>query len=524
MAFTNQPIVREYMEEKSSNSGHLTAALSQLYPNYKKYDGEIIAELREKYSQQLREDPDYEQTEETFYFDADILNPMIAKTPEQLTPEQQEMQLQILRDLIVYLQIGDDQTSIVNAQSFDTRIPKSRAEMRLIMAQYDEVISRGVFPNAEKITESDELYLSSLREYNSLGDSLFEDMFIAEDGTLPFKSVFEKVLNKDTEGMQDGFKEAYSKLLISLAHPSNRKSLDKKLRVLERFEQFYITTIVQSITGPMGVISQEANRLMYGQNGPSMAEQVLEIQTTNHPLSENVFMKSFIPVVQEERDAKTKNDYIEPRFKVLNMYDDAEVVDGYDQIREYDAANNTNYAADLWKTTILQAGMMNTPFSFLDKISGEVTATTMEEIYERYSSNTIKLNDPNNASIGTGDLMLQLFAQNMIYDSDIVPFVKSIKFIPQNIQDYSLFVKAYKYVPGLSAGQKTEGRAKIKRDFDLFKLSKLSKTDAYETGVSTVAVPMDGVSLSSRNFMQAYVLPEGETYTPENTDKPNPCK
>ena len=305
---------------------------------------------------------------------------------------------------------------------------------------------------------------------------------------------------------------------------NNKKSLDKKLRVLERFEQFYITTIVQSVTGPMGVISQEANRLMFGQNGPSMAEQVLKIQTTDHPLSDNAFINSFIPVVQEERDAKTKNDYIEPKFKALNIYDDAAIVDAYEQIKEFDALNNTNYASDLWKTTVLQAGMMNTPFSFLDKISGEITAEAMEEIYKRYSSTTIRLNDPNDASIGSGDLMLELFAKNMIYDSDIVPFVKSMKYIPQNIQDYALFAKSYKYVPGLTAGQRTEGRARVKRDFDLFRLVKSESIGPYETGVSVTAVPMDGVSLSSRNFMQAYVLPEGETYTPEDTDKPNPCK
>jgi hypothetical protein len=525
VAFTNQPIVREYMEELSANSGHLSTALNELYPNYKEYEADIIEKLLLKYSERLREDENYSSTkEEPFMFTAETLKPMIAKTPEQLTPEQQEMQLQILKDLIVYLQIGDDQTSLINAQSFDTRVPKSRAHMRLIMAQYQEVLSRNVFPNAENITESDELYLSALREYNELGDSLFEDLFIAEDGTLPFKAVFEKVLNKQTKEVENGFKSAYSKLLISLAHPSNRKSLDKKLRVLERFEQFYITTIVQSVTGPLGVISQHAGRLLYGKNGASMAETLLEIQTTDHPLKDNPFMQSFIPVVQEERDTRTKNDYIEPRFKTLNMYDDAEIVDAYEQIVAYDARNNTDYASDLWRTAVLQAGMMSTPFSFLDRMPGEMTAKTMEEVYARYSSNTIRLNDPNDASIGTGDLMLKLFAQNMIYDNDIVPFVKNPKYIPQSIQDYALFFKSYTYVPGLKAGEKTEGKAKVKRDFDLYIVARPKEARSYESGVTVSYDKVDGVSLSSRNFIQAYVLPENEDFSEEQEKPKDHCK
>ena len=524
---TNQPIVKEFMERKDASNGHLSNALNELYEGFKKYDSDIIEDLRSEYSTAYREDSKYkEPVNSPTYFTNEMLEGMIGLAPENMTPKQQEMQLQLLRDIQVYMAIGNDQTSVINAQSFDTRLPKSRAHMRLIMAQYNEVLNRGVFPNVERITESDELYLSALREYNAIGDSLFQDMFVAEDGTYPFRAVFNAVLENDLGEITNGFQVAYSKLLISLAHPNNRLSLDKKLRVLERFEQFHISGVVQNIAGPLGVLSQQSRRLMFGEGGKSMAQQVLEIQTTDHPLKNNPFIQSFIPVVQEERGTKTKNDYLEPRFKTLNIYDDAAIVDAYEEIRKYDSLNNTSYATDLWKTAIMQAGTMNTPFSFLDRMSGDMTAEMMKETFDIYKGSTIEVNDPNNANIATGDLLLNLFAQNMIYDNDIVPYVKNMKYISDRIKSHALFVKTYKKIPGMNvkAGQKTVGLAKMKRDFDLYKLVRSDNNGPFAELVTIEKpVEMDGVSLSSRSHLQAYVLPENTLHTEEES-KRNPCK
>ena len=524
---TNQPIIKEFMERKDASGGHLSNALNELYDGFKKYDSNIIEDLRKEYSAAYREDSKYnEPTGSPVYFTDDILEEMIGLSPENMTAKQQEMQLQLLRDIQVYVAIGNDQTAVINAQSFDTRLPKSRAHMRLIMAQYNEVLSRGVFPNVERITESDELYLSALREYNQIGDSLFQDMFVAEDGTYPFRAVFNAVLENDLGEITNGFQVAYSKLLISLAHPNNRLSLDKKLRVLERFEQFHISGVIQNISGPFGDLSQQSRRLMFGEGGKSMAQQVLEIQTTDHPLKNNAFIQSFVPIVQEERGTKTKNDYIEPRFKTLNIYDDAAIVDAYEEIRKYDSLNNTSYAADLWKTAVLQAGTMNTPFSFLDRMSGDVTAEAMKETLDIYGNSTIEINDPNNANIPSGDLLLNLFAQNMIYDNDIVPYVKNVKYISDRIKSHAIFVKSYKKTPGakIKPGQKTQGLAKVKRDFDLYRLVRSDNNGPFAELVTIQEfAQMDGVSLSSRSHLQAYVLPENTLQNKEES-KRNPCK
>ena len=503
--FMNQPIVRDFIEAKETSKGAMVKALSDLYSNFKMYDADIVSEMEGKYAV----GETIEKTGPT-YFTSKMLEDMIGKLPEEMTPEQRSHQLQILTDLIVYMNIGDDMTAAINAQSFDTKLPKSRAEMRLTMAMYDEILSRGVFPNVERITEDDDVYLKAMKDYNDVADDVLEELFIAEDGTLPFKEVFRKYMRGEGMNLQNDFKLGYAKLLGSLSHPNNRMARDKKVRVLERFEQFHIASLVQNVIGPIGKVSDSAERLMFGnEKGVSMAQTIEKIQTDpEHPLHNNRFMNAFLPVIQDDRNDPTKNDHIEPRFKAMNMYEDAAIVDDFEAIRAYDAQNNTSYASDLWKTAVLQAGMMNTPFSFLERLSGEMTADIMSGMYDSYRETEAQLRDPNNANLPSGYLLLRMFAENMVNDPDIVPFVSKDRngdpSPSERMESYALFVKTYS--AGTSAQiKRSVGESKTQKEYDLYMAVDSSTIyDVHGKKKKISYEPLNGKLLSSRTYLQAF--------------------
>ena len=128
-----------------------------------------------------------------------------------------------------------------------------------------------------------------------------------------------------------------------------------------------------------------------------------------------------IPVVQEIRESsagvEVQNDYVEPQFKAMNVYDADAMYDAYMEIVEYDAKNNTRLAKDTLYATLLQAGTMNTPFSFLDKIPGDIFAALTSDIFEymETDSDAARLN---------AEVLLEEFHKNMINDNNAVQYVQ----------------------------------------------------------------------------------------------------
>ena len=248
--FMNQPIVREYITAQNTASSRLNSAIGR-----REFTGQILTGIQEAYQTEV-------QREETYFTD-ETLEGMIGKTVETLDDTEKAYQLSALKDLLVYLQMGSDMTSVITAQSFDTKIPKSRANIEIVKRQYESVVSQDIFPNVEMITEDDNSFMKDMKDYNFIAEDILKDAFIATEN-LP------------------AYWDAYQLKLDELTNPEERMSLDDKLRVLEKFDQFAVTYMLHNIPQSSGErINDYSDRLLYGKN--TYAQQVqkgMNLKTT----------------------------------------------------------------------------------------------------------------------------------------------------------------------------------------------------------------------------------------------------
>ena len=475
--FLNQPIVREYMRRNNINRSRLNRALDD-----REYATGLIASVKDQFKSS-------KTLPETFFTEDQLLK-MIGKKAEDMTQDQLAYQQQILRDFLVYLELGSDMTTAITAQSFDTKLPKSRAHFALIQEQYDNVVNKGVFPNVEKITEGEMSFLKDMKAYNFVAQDLLKDLFVAND------SIGE-------------YKEARQILLNNLADPRNRMSMDDKLRILERFEQFMVSFILTRMEKEDGEkIADFADQMLFGNN--TFAMQIANILTSaNHPLKNNEFLNFLIPVVQEIREAESgiekDNDYVEPQFKAMNVYDEAALYDSFMQIVDHDSRKGTRIAKDILYATLLQAGTMNTPFSFLDKIPGDFYLRVAKDVFEQIER------DPESVKF-TAESLLTSFYKNMINDPNAVPYVKgksgsSVYTSTSKKRQYNLFTKT---------SDKTEkgkrvGEAKQRAQY---KLEKNTPLNELTTSVSSV----DFTGYGSRNYLNTSTLFEMSVRRPDDQE------
>lgn len=387
--FMNQPIVREYMRMNGINRSRLNRALD---------DSLMPEKLIDSVAAKFRSDLDPAD----IFFSEKQLSDMVGKTPDAMTQEQLAMQQQVLNDFLLYLELGSDMTSAITAQSFDTKLPKSRAHFALIQGQYDAVASKGVFPGLERITESEESFLSDMKDYNFVAQDLLKDLFVANS------SLGEYQVARDL-------------ILKGLTDSRNRMSMDDKLRVLERFEQYVVSVILTRMEQEDGEkVASFADSFLYGPD--SFANRLGKILTSsNHALKNNDFLNFLIPVVQEVRETEAglekDNDYVEPQFKAMNVYDEAALYDSFMEIIEYDSRKGTRIAKDVLYATLIQAGTMNTPFSFLDKIPNDFYLKMAKDVFGQLEK------DPNSVRF-LAESLLEGFYKNMVNDFTVVPYVK----------------------------------------------------------------------------------------------------
>jgi hypothetical protein len=397
--FLNQPIVREYMKQRVKGSGKLLRVAVKPKNSSKgkseiELEEEEVAHLFFGIKTQKRENPatyekehiaaalevfkqptalSFQNTKKT-YFDPETLKKMMGMSPTSMSEEERNAQGQILRDLFVYMTIGEDLSTLAIVQAFDTKPPKGRIHSRVMMKKYNDLLERNVFINAEKITDSASSFLYEMKNYNEEAPKVVRELFVAEQ-------------------LDEVYNEAFEFRLNELTHPNRRMGIDDVVKDLVRLEQGFISAILQRVASiDSGAVADHAQRLLYGKN--SMARQLLSIQEDeSHPLNQNFWIRNMIPVVQENPDEAGLNDHIELWNKTMTSLDLAVLNEAFKEIVAYDGLRGTTIAKDLLRTAILQSGTINSPFSFLETLDGEMVAKTFEEIIGTY------LNDPSTLGI-----------------------------------------------------------------------------------------------------------------------------
>ena len=142
--FANQPIVKDYLSKLEVGRSRTMKVMEK-----SQYDEEIVKSLRTKYANSYKV-PETESKVRAF--NSNILAETVAQDISSLTEKEKFEQLQILTDMMVYNKVGEDLGNIVTAQSFDTKVPKNRNHLRVVLDMYESAVSTDMFENVEKIS------------------------------------------------------------------------------------------------------------------------------------------------------------------------------------------------------------------------------------------------------------------------------------------------------------------------------------------------------------------------------------
>ena len=412
--FFNQPIIKDYMKAKEKNNSRVFRGVKESTLPEK-----VLTGILDKYRTSRASAPTM--------FTATELKKMMAKTPEQMRTEengdiQLQKQLQILDDFLVYTDMGEKLGNAVNAQSFDTKLPKNRHHLRVIQRKYQNVLDEGTFENVKEITEGS-TFMREMTAYNMNMDGMFRDLFL-------------------TEQAGEAYNEAYNVIVDKYTDPKLRMSNEDIAKVLNTFEEEFISYVLQTMSNAEGItMGNKIQSLMFGDN--SMAMQLAKIQRDpNHPLHENIFIQSLVPVPSTKRSGADKvNDYITPVSRTMTTFEYNSIYDGFREI-EY---THPELAKDLMKAAFFQSGVGQSPHSFLETIPGSSFMRLGEDILDKFLKNPTdidisKFYDPKNPSES-----LFFRNQSVVEKSVIAPkSTRTVKSILPASFGFDAGVKSYK--------------------------------------------------------------------------------
>jgi hypothetical protein len=349
--FMNQPAVRDFTYELDRQTSRFLRVRKK---SQSKYDIYVTLSTRYRNPGKTR-----------YFFTLDQLQKMSRMSLEEIkkpgNEQLSEMQGQVLRDLLVYMALGEDLGNAVNAQSFDTKAPKSKVHAQYMVMNYRKVLASNRFPNLEKIVS--ESYLDPMELFSEDVPGMFKDMFITDS--------MELADSVRTELMRNFLKD------------DSYVSMDDAVKELERVEAGLRTWVLQNIPDADGVVvGRRMKELMYGTG--SLPRKIASIQNGSlyEDLRYNFWINSMIPQLQSDT---TIPDALRPAVKSLQPADKDALYDSFMEIYE----RHPELAMDIMHTAILQSGMLNSPFEILSMIPGELFAQWSQGVYRNFSQTMV---------------------------------------------------------------------------------------------------------------------------------------
>ena len=350
------------------------------------YDEQIVKSLRTKYANSYKV-PETESKVRAF--NSNILAETVAEDVSSLSPKEKFEQLQILTDMMVYNKVGEDLGNIVTAQSFDTKVPKNRNHLRVVLDMYESAVSTDLFENVEKISgmnipgsvateelsETDESepanFMRAMTSYNFSMQTVFNEMFLTEKAGEQYQDDFRRVQKIFTNPEIKGL------------------SVDDRARILSKFEDGFISFIVQNAHKEgMIPLGNNIESLMFGDDSMAYKLQKIQDPKGEHPLRDNPFILSLVPVLAASREGKEKtNDYLQPISRTMTSYEMRTIFDGFNDI----IASDPDLAREFVQTALLQSGVGSSRTSFLNTIPGNFVLEYMEGFLDSYLDGSGKL-------------------------------------------------------------------------------------------------------------------------------------
>jgi hypothetical protein len=378
--FLNQPIVRMFLDEIAITRGTVYKTFTEKSLRLKEDDIENI--LIAKVSLTPEGTPTKVVAADDVFFTQEQLIDMIGVPFEKMTEEQRGYQIQIINDMRAYLAYGDVLSELVNLQAFDTKPPRGKWDVRLHAKLYNDLLDKGYFINAEKITDSDGLFLKEYKNFSYSAPDILEDLY-------------------ESTGYGELYNEVMELALEEISRDEAFLSQDDMLDALEQIDADFTTFVLQRVAVENGMsVGKNAQRLLYGSN--SIANRISEIQRNpTHPLTDNYYINQMLAFVKGSEvpilnipgvtGKELPPDHLEVSTKGLTESDNKLLVEAFYEIVDYDNETGGRLHQDLLETALLQSGVSVSPYSFLHTIPGDIYAEKVSEIFGEFNGNHAKL-------------------------------------------------------------------------------------------------------------------------------------
>lgn len=351
-----------------------------------------------------------------------------------LTKAFAESQIQILDDFIHYQDVAKELGNVIRSINYDTNAGgKNTSEMMYRLESTENERIDNTLGNFDTLLEKGFIssYYETVQEINKMVRPLFSSL-------------------KDDIAMNQ-----FKRLFRILFDTRNNIPTDKKIRVVDKFKQSFLSYLIVSrpykIAGesigkdgtPMPMNTQ-INALFKGtKEKPNIARR-LQVMQEKYPKME------LLKYLQANIDPESETDHVITAAKKLDNIDSNTLTNEWKELLSQDK----EFAYDLVTATMLQYGILNSPFTFAELIPFEIYGDIVSSILEgeKGFSN-------NERAAMYNDFFDQFFFNN--YDDDaIVPKFKSKR---------NPLIKVYPFYKRNRAKAQYRSAIRDKKKFDALK-------------------------------------------------------
>jgi hypothetical protein len=365
--FMTQPIIIEYLQnrqkwESQMMEGNIDPE-SENGRSKKKYRNEILTLTRQPYKDTgaVDNENNYKDNFSITELEANI------KTGAKgdMTKSYATGQLQILSDFLRYTDTARKLGDAIKGVDYDTNAGgKNTSELTYKLENTDVVINKGIFNNYNNILEEDFIapYYKAVQDLKKILNPLF-------------------ITLNDPHVVKQ-----FDKLFKILFHEKNNLPTDKKVKVVDKFKQSFLTYLL--ITRPYKrngktvmkddvalPMNTQVDRLFKG--GESIAHK-LEQMREKYPNMQ--LLRHLEPNISISGDTH----HVIVRSKKLDTIDSNQLTNEWTELFEQEE----QFANDLVLASILQYGVSNNPFSFTNLIPFKVYGEIVNSILDNESGLT----------------------------------------------------------------------------------------------------------------------------------------
>ena len=387
----NDTTLGALVEDAISDEGEYDMALrSYIYPGrmnfFKQY--KIIKELISKHSESidaLKKD-DLQENIESYFLSKDKEN------IGHYSRSQSQYQLVALLDFLTYQEHARALADFMNGVNYDTYSSKNIAENKIQEFNFKKITEERFIINPEAIIEN--TFIGELKQMRESIPHMFESSFIS---------------------LHPNAQSSFNRMYDFLNDPTLNISTDRKKDILNRFQNFFLTYVLQNVpatnplTGKTEKIS-DFKSLLISNDSYAM---VLAGLKKDIRYSKNKFIQQLYPLISTNRENFTDN--IKLFISRQSSYEINELMDSITSLLEQRSENRQlQYFLDnLVAFAILQSGVQLSPITFSKVLPNLLYSNHVGNIIENFKSSTSSILNP--------DIVYKQFFQNNYNNQVLVP-------------------------------------------------------------------------------------------------------